>query len=153
VLSQFRGVALVDCAAFLAPVQEGELATGEAAVTFRADWKVPHDPKLQSVAIRVATTPKEHEDGEVCDEDVFGVKWFETPPCPDMPLVSPACAFSRGYRVLVGNPGAEDTDEDDEDDAYYVLDVYFDASAGRKAGGGGGSGGAGGVTGYKRVKL
>ncbi len=150
-LSQFRGVPLVDCAAFLAPVQEGELAAGEATVTFRADWKVPHDPKLQQVALRVETTPTVHEDGEVCNEEVFGVKWFATPPCPDMPLVSPACAFAKGYRVLVGNPGAEDPD-DDEDDTHYVLDAYYDAGAGRGCVGGAGAAG-GGTTGYKRIRV
>ena len=149
-LSQFRGVPLVDCASFLAPVQEGELETQEEAVTFPADWMVPHDPQLQSVAFRVATAPKEQEEGEVAPEDIFAVtKSFVAPPCPDMPLVSTACSFGKGYRVLVGNPGSG---EEDADDAYYVLDAYFDAAAGR-ANGAGAGGAAGGTTGYKRVKI
>jgi hypothetical protein len=148
VLSQFRGVPLVDCASFLTPVQEGELETQEEAVTFPADWRVPHDPQLQSVAIRVGTIPREQEEGELSAEDN---KHYAPPPCPDMPLVSPSCSFGRGYRVLVGNPGSGDQDADD---AYYVLEAYF--NAGRAAGAGGGlsgSGAAGGVTGYKRVKI
>ena len=149
-LSQFRGVPLVDCASFLAPIQEGALETSEESVTFRADWKVPHDPELQLIALRVGTIPAEQEEGEVAPEDIFGVsKSYVAPPCPDMPLVSPACSFGRGYRVLVGNPGSG---EEDAEDAYYVLDSYFDAAAGRKNGAGGGAG-AGGVTGYKRVKI
>lgn len=151
VLSQFRGVPLVDCAAFLAPIQEGELDTDEEAVTFPADWKVPHDPQLQSVAFRVATEPKEQEEGEIVAEN--RVEGFAAPPpCPDMPLVSPTCTYARGYRVLVGNPGSGGRDGDD---AYYVLEAYFDAAAGRGSGGAGagGAGGAGGVTGYKRVKI
>jgi len=148
VLSQFRGVPLVDCASFLEPVKEGELETEEEAVTFPAPWKVPHDPQLQAVAFRVATAPKEQEDGEMNQEDR---KYYVPPPCPDMPLMSPCCTFAKGYRVLVGNPGSGDQDADD---AYYVLEAYF--NAGRACGGGGGlsgSGAAGGVTGYKRVKI
>jgi hypothetical protein len=150
-LAQFRGAPLVDCAAFLEPVREGELqeSAEEGSVTFPADWRVPHDPQLQSVALRVATTPREQEEGEVAPEDVFGTtKAFVAPPCPDMPLVSPACAFARGYRVLVGNPGSG---EEDAEDAYYVLDAYFNTSAPRGAGGAGG--GSGGATAYKRVKI
>ena len=47
-----------------------------------------------------------------------------------------------------------DVGDQDADDAYYVLEAYF--NAGRAAGGGGGlsgSGAAGVVTGYKRVKI
>ena len=75
------------------------------------------------------------------------------PPCPDMTLVSPACGFTKGYRVLVGNPGSEYADDDDAGagagEVYYVLEAYFNAAPNRAGTGGG----ARGTTAYKRVKL
>jgi hypothetical protein len=144
-LSQFRGAPLVDCSTFLAPVQEGELETSETSVTFPADWKVPHDPQLQSIAFRVGTVPKVQAEGDAADDDEVA---FMPPPCPDMPLVSPACSFERGYKVVIGNPGSGD---DDADDAYYVIATYFNAAPSRALQCG--ASGAGQTTGYKRIKL
>lgn len=144
-LSQFRGVPLIDCASFLSPIQEGELETSDPSVTFPAEWRVSHDPLLQSIAFRVGVVPKAQAEGESVDD---GEVQFQPPPCPDMSLVSPACAFDKGYKVVIGNPGSG---EDDADDAYYVLAVYFNATPSRALQCG--ASGAGQTTGYKRIKL
>jgi hypothetical protein len=148
-LSQFRGVPLVDCASLLSPVQEGQLATDEPTVIFPVDWKVPHDPHLRSVAIRVTVVPVAQEEGAPTEDDE--AKVYLPPPCPDMTLVSPACGFTKGYRVLVGNPGSEYADDDDAGagEVYYVLEAYFNAAPNRAGAAGGGRG----TTAYKRVKL
>ena len=140
-LSQHRGVPLVDCASFLEPISEGELQTDDDAVTFNADWKVQHDTSLQAVGFRVTVAPTSQAEGSLAAD---GTSIFLPPPCADMPLVSPVCGFDRGYRVVVGNPGAEDGGEDE---ACYVLDAYFNAAPNRAGAA------AGGTTGYKRVKL
>jgi hypothetical protein len=143
-LSQFRGVPLVDCASFLEPVREDDLDTSETSVTFPATWKVPHDANLQSIAFCVGVTPKTQSEKANDDDE----ESFVAAPCLDMPLMSGACAFERGYKIVIGNPG---TDDDDEDDSYYVLAVYFNASPNRTRATGGGT--AGSTTGYKRVKI
>ena len=143
-LAKHRGVPLVDCASFLEPICEGELQTDDESVTFTADWRVPHDSSLQAIGFRVTVAPVVQPEGSLADD---GTSIFLPPPCADMPLVSPVCGFDRGYRVVVGNPGAEDGGVDE---ACYVLDVYFNAAPNRA---GGGSGASGGTTGYKRVKL
>ena len=143
-LSQFRGVPLVDTAAFLEPVREGELETSDTSVVFPATWRVPHDPYLQSIGFRVGTIPKTQVENEVNPSDESTM--FLPPPCPDMPIVSPGCAFDRGYKVVVGNPGSGGPDSND---AYYVLAIYFNAAPSRSQLGGG----SGHTTEYKRIKL
>lgn len=140
-LGTFRGVPLVDAAAFLAPVQEGELQTSESACTFLAPWHVPHDPRLQTVALRVSTIPRSNAAGL-------------PPPCPDLSLVAPESGFDRGYKLYVGNPGSGTADGED---SFYVLDLVFNAGGARSNSGGlggrGGGGGAGDGTVFKRVRF
>lgn len=138
-LSTFRGVPLVDAAGFLAPVCEAELETTDAAVTFAAPWRVPHDPRLQSVALRVGTVPRSQPDAEPA-------------PCPDLSLVAPSARFERGYTVYAGNPGSGAADDED---AFYVLRVVFAAGGARGASGGGGGarGAAGEGTVFKRMRV
>jgi len=146
-LGQYRCVPLIDTEAFLAPVQENALETSKANVLFTVPWLLSHDPLLQVMAMRVSTVALTQEEGEEPHDDVFEIKTCVMPPCPDMALVSPVCAFDRGYRVLVGNPGYNG------EDPYYVLDCYFNAApkhVTRPAGCGGGSGR---TTGYKRVRF
>jgi hypothetical protein len=59
--------------------------------------------------------------------------------------VSSACAYHRGYKLYVGNPGSGAFDIE----AFYVLGLVFDALPAAKEGGGGG----GAITGYKRVRF
>lgn len=144
-LSQYRGVPLVDCASFLEPIQEGELETSDVSVTFPATWRVPHDPNLQSIAFRVGTIPKTRQGSPPSPSDDAS-ETFTAPPCGDMPIMSEACSFERGYRLVIGNPGSG---EDDADDAYYVFSAYFNAAPSRGMQGGG----VGQTTGYKRIKI
>jgi hypothetical protein len=138
-LSTYRGAPLVDAAAFLAPVQEGELQTSESACTFLAPWHVPHDPRLQTVALRVSTIPKSNPAGVA-------------PPCPDLSLVATDSAYERGYKLYVGNPGSGTADGED---SFYVADLVFNAGGARAQAGGarGGGGGAGEGTVFKRVRF
>jgi hypothetical protein len=64
-----------------------------------------------------------------------------------MALVSPACAFDRGYRVIAGNPGT------DGGEPYYVLDCYFNAAPKAVVGAAGAGANPGRTTGYKRVRA
>ena len=138
-LCTHRGVPLVDAAAFLAPVQEGELQTSESACTFLAPWHVPHDPRLQTVALRVSTIPRSNPAGVA-------------PPCPDLSLVSTDSAYERGYKLYVGNPGSGTADGED---SFYVADLVFNAGGARAQAGGArsGGGGAGEGTVFKRVRF
>jgi hypothetical protein len=143
----------VDAGVFLAPVDEGSLAEGTPWCTFATDWTVPHEPQLQTVALRVGTVPRSSpgrtpsfsdrhdlEEGEVlAEEDAV------PPPCPDLGLVSPKCAYSRGYTVAVGNPGRG------EEDSFFVLSLRYEAAPSR--GQQPGEGGAGCPTQFKRVRL
>jgi hypothetical protein len=136
-LATFRGVPLVDAEAFLGPVSEGCLQTSDASYTFAAPWRVPHDPRLQTVALRVGTIPRQHSEG--------------TPPqCPDLSLVAPSGQYERGYKLYVGNPGSG---TDDGADSFYVLDLVFNAGGARGGGDGARRGGGGDGTEFKRVRL
>ena len=132
-LSAFRGVPLIDANAFLSPVDEGRLDSGEEAVSFAAPWHVPQDPELKTIGFRVGTTPTAQAEGE-------------PPQCPDLSIVSSSCAFERGYRVYVGNPG-----RDGGDDSYYVLGFFFNCGGVREAQPGVGGGGQ--ATAFKRVRV
>lgn len=137
-LSTFRGVPLVDASAFLSPVAEAMLQTSDASYTFLAPWRVPHDPRLQTVAFRVGTIPRQQPEGV-------------PPQCPDLSLVSPASRFERGYRVYVGNPGSG---TEDGEDSFYVLNLVFNAGGARGGGAGaGGRRGGGDGTTFKRVRF
>jgi hypothetical protein len=146
-LGQYRCVPLVDTELLLAPVQAAALETSKATVLFTVPWSLSHDPLLQVMAVRVSTVAVSQEEGEVPHDDVFDVKACLPPPSPDMALVSPACAFERGYRVLFGNPGGE------AEDPYYVLDCYFNAAPRSVTGAMGCGGKLGRTTGYKRVRF
>ena len=145
-LSQYRCVPLVDTEALLATVHAKDLETSQANVVFLADWSLPHDPFLQVMGFRVSTVPIGQEEGEAPHDDVFDVKSCVAPPSPDLALVSPICAFERGYRVLLGNPG--NTGEE----PYYVLDCFFNAAPKSVMGAAGGAK-PGKTTGYKRVRV
>jgi hypothetical protein len=147
-LSQYRCVPLVDADAFLSAVDEAKLETSEGAVTFPMHWGIAHDPALRRLALRVSTVPVSQEEGEAPHDDVFDVKACVAPPCPDLSIVSPACAFDKGYRVLAGNPGSPDGSEEE----CYVLDCYFNAAPKAVTGAAGG-GKPGRTTGYKRVRF
>ena len=136
-LSTFRGVPLVDAGGFLSPVAEASLQTSDASCTFVAPWRVPHDPRLQTVAIRVGTIPRQQPEGV-------------PPQCPDLSLVSPASRFDRGYRLYVGNPGSG---TEDGEDSFYVLNLVFNAGGARAGAGGGKRAGGGDGTEFKRVRL
>lgn len=146
-LGQYRCVPLVDTEAFLAPVEARDMETSQASVLFAVDWALPHDDMLKTMAIRVSTVPVDQEEGEAPHDDAFDAAACVAPPSPDMALVSPACAFDRGYRVLVGNPGGED------EDPYYVLACYFNAAPKAVTGAAGAGGRPGRTTGYKRVRF
>ena len=145
-LSQFRCAPLVDAEAFLAPVEASAMETTRPSVTVRVPWSLSHDPDLQAVAFRVSTVPVCQDEGEAPHDDVFDVKACVAPPSPDLPLVSPICAFDKGYRVLAGNPG------DGEREPVFVLDCYFNAAPKAVMGAAGG-GRPGRTTGYKRVRF
>jgi len=145
-LSQFRCVPLVDAEALLSVVDECRLETSQASVTFPAPWGVAHDSALSTVAFRVSTVPISQEEGETPHDDVFDVKACLLPPSPDMPIVSPVCAFDKGYRVVAGNPGGG------AQEPYFVLDCYFNAAPKAVMGAAGG-GKPGRTTGYKRVRF
>ena len=130
--SAFRGVPLIDANGFLAPVDEGGLDPEEDSALFAAPWHVPQDPELSAIGFRVGTAPKGQEEGV-------------PPPCPDLSIVSLACAVKRGYRVYVGNPGAGDGD------AYYVLGFFFNCGGAGEAQPG--TTGGGQRTAFKRVRL
>lgn len=147
-LGQFRCVPLVDTEAFLSPVDAKEMETSEASLLFAVDWSLSHDAMLQSMAVRVSTVPVAQEEGEAPHHDVFDVKACVPPPSPDLALVSPLCAFDRGYRVLVGNPGSAGQGEE----PFYVLDCYFNAAP-KACVGAAGQGKPGKTTGYKRVRF
>ena len=138
-LSQYRAAPLIDVGAFLAPVREAELDPEEPRVLFPAPWRVPHDGNLQSVGFLVAPAPRSQQEGEP-----RGEAEVVAPPCPDLPLVSCACAYRRGYRVYVGNPGSGVGDTG----AFYVLGLVFEAVPAPHATAGGG----GAVTAYKRLR-
>jgi len=146
-LSQFRCVPLVDSEVVLQDVDEKQLETSSASVGFAAQWALKHDPDLQSIAIRVSTVPVCQDEGEAPHDDAFDTAVCVPPPSPDLALVSPVCAFDRGYRVLAGNPG------DEERDDFYVLDCYFNAAPKSVTGAAGGGGKPGCTTGYKRVRF
>jgi len=148
-LSQYRCVPLVDTEAFLVPVVEAQLETTDCAVTFPAPWSIPQDPGLSNVALRVFTVPVCQEEGEAPHDDTFDIKACLAAPSPDMPLVSPICAFDKGYRVLAGNPGSGTAGGAD---AYYVLNFFFNAAP-KSVMGAAGGGRMGKTTGYKRVRL
>lgn len=145
-LSQYRCAPLVDAEALLSAVKEDQMETSAASVTFPAPWALSHDPALDKVALRVSTVPVRQEEGEAPHDDVFDVKACVAPPSPDLPLVSPVCAFDRGYRVLAGNPG------DGAGEDFFVLECYFNAAPKAVTGAAGG-GRPGRTTGYKRVRF
>ena len=137
-LATFRGVPLVDAGKFLVHVTEESLQTSDASYTFLTPWRVPHDPRLQTVAMRVGTIPRQQNEGE-------------PPQCPDLSLVSPASRYDRGYKFYVGNPGSG---TDGGEDSFYVLDLVFNAGGARGGGGGGARrGGGGDGTEFKRVRF
>lgn len=142
-LSQFRCVPLIDTEVFLKPVEAEQFETSRASLLFPAHWTVRHEPILQVVGYKVSTVPATQEEGQLCAYDQS--RECLAPPCPDMVLCSPACAFQRGYRVLVGNPGSE------EDESFYVLDCFFNAAPKATTGSAGSGGKPGRTTGYKRV--
>ena len=144
-LSQYRCAPLVDAEAFLAPVEASDMETSQGSVLFAVDWALDHDEWLKTMALRVSSVPVTQEEGEAPNDDVFGVSACVAPPSPDMALVSPACAFDRGYRVIAGNPGT------DGGEPYYVLDCYFNAAPKPVTGAAGGRQGR--TTGYKRVRF
>jgi hypothetical protein len=146
-LSQYRCAPLVDTEALLAPVHAKDLETSKGTVVFLADWGLQHDPALHTMGLRVSTVPVSQEEGETPHDDAFDVKACVAPPSPDLALVSPLCAFDRGYRVLLGNPGDGDAEE-----AFYVLDCYFNAAP-KSVTGAAGGGKPGKTTGYKRVRF
>lgn len=147
-LSQYRCVPLIDPEAFLSAVDEAQLETTDNSVIFPAPWGLAHDPQLQSVAFRVSTIPFGQEEGEApADEGMSGEPCVQ-PPSPDLPIVSHACAFGKGYRVLLGNPGSGTASGDD---AYYVLNFVFNAAPRPAMGAAGGRPGR--TTGYKRLRL
>ena len=129
---------LVDAGKFLVHVTEESLQTSDASYTFLTPWRVPHDPRLQTVAMRVGTIPRQQNEGE-------------PPQCPDLSLVSPASRYDRGYKFYVGNPGSG---TDGGEDSFYVLDLVFNAGGARGGGGGGARrGGGGDGTEFKRVRF
>ena len=146
-LGQYRCVPIVDSEALLAAVDEAKMETSEAAVTFPAPWALGHDPSLGSVAIRVFTVPICQEEGEAPHDDASEARECVSPPCPDLPVVSPVCACEKGYRVLVGNPGTG------EEDDFFVLDCYFNAAPKAVVGAAGAGANPGRTTGYKRVRA
>jgi hypothetical protein len=146
-LGQYRCVPLVNTRVLLAAVQERGLETTESSVVFPVDWGLHHEPTLRSLALRVSTVPVGQEEGEAPHDDAFDVTACVAPPTPDLVLVSPACAFTRGYRVLVGNPGSA------AERANYIMACYFDASPKGSGFSLGCGGGPGRVTGYKRVRF
>lgn len=148
-LSQYRCAPLVDSAAFLACVRESSMETSQGTVVFPVPWGLSHEPALQALAMRVSTVPVSQEEGEVPHDDVFDTKACVAPPSPDMPLVSGLCAFDRGYRVLVGNPG----DAERGQEPFYALECYFNAAPRPVMGAAGGGAGPGRTTGYKRVRF
>lgn len=139
-LAQHRGVPLVDVPAFLDPVKGWNLDPKEPYVLFPAPWRVAHSGNLQNIGFLVATAPRTQQAGQP-----RGDGQVVAPPSADLPLVSSACAYHRGYKLYVGNPGSGAFDIE----AFYVLDLVFDALPAAKEGGGGG----GAVTGYKRVRF
>jgi hypothetical protein len=143
-LSQFRGVPLVDVNAFLAPV-EAESLEGAACTVFGTDWKVAHEMALQTIALRVGAAPLSQPAGAPRGEGEV-----VPPPCADLPLVSDACSFNRGYRIHVGNPGPMGIPAPRGDSSFYVLTVYFDAAPTRAGSGGGPAKPA---TTFKRVRV
>jgi hypothetical protein len=147
-LSQHRCVPLVDSEAFLAAVNECMLETSAGTVTFPVPWGIAHDPSLHNVAFCVSTVPIAQEEGEAPHDDVFDVKECLAPPSPDLSLVSPVCAFTKGYRILAGNPGSPDGTAEE----CFVLECYFN-SAPKTVTGAGGMGRPGKTTGYKRVRA
>jgi hypothetical protein len=144
-LGQYRCVPLVDTEALLEPVKQEALETSKPTVLFPTLWNVAHDNLLKSMGIRVSTVPVTQEEGEAPHDDAFDITACVAPPSPDMALVSPACAFDRGYRCLLGNPGTP------EDEPYYVLDCYFNAAPKAVTGAAGAKPGR--TTGYKRVRF
>jgi hypothetical protein len=146
-LGQYRCVPLVDTEAFLAPIEASDMETSQGSVLFAVDWALDHDEWLKTMALRVSSVPVTQEEGEAPNDDVFGVSACVAPPSPDMALVSPACAFDRGYRVIAGNPGT------DGGEPYYVLDCYFNAAPKAVTGAAGAGGRPGRTTGYKRVRF
>jgi hypothetical protein len=134
--SAFRGVPLIDANGFLAPVEESQLDSGEESVSFAAPWNVPQDRELSTIGFCVGTTPKTQSAEES----------FVPPPCSDLSLVSTTCAFEKGYKVYVGNPGSGAGN-----DSFYVLGMYFNCGPGRA--GQPGAGGGGQATAFKRVRV
>ena len=105
-LSQYRGVPLVDAGAFLAPIKEAGLETSEDSVLFDADWRVAHDAHLQEIAFRVRTVAVSQPAG-VPARTIAGDT--VEPPCPDLALVSAACAYARGYKSTSATPATPRT--------------------------------------------
>jgi len=116
---------------------------------FPTPWSLAHEPALQTVALRVSTVPVSQDEGEAPHDDVFDLKACVAPPSPDLVLVSPVCAFARGYRVLAGNPGSAE----DGEEPFYALECYFNAAPKEARGAAGGGGKPGRTTGYKRVRF
>lgn len=145
-LSQHRCVPLVDAEYFFSVVEEANFQTSQASVMFPMHWGIAHDPDLRTLAFRVSTVPVSQAEGEAPHDDAFDVKACVAPPSPDLTIVSPLCAFDRGYRVVAGNPG------DATREPYWVLDCYFNAAP-KSVTGAAGGGKPGRTTGYKRVRF
>ena len=142
-LAQYRGVPLIDVVTFLAPV-DGATLEGRACTVFTTDWKVAHEMTLQKIALRVSSAPLSQEAGLP-----YGEVSVVPPPCRDFPLVSDGCAFNRGYKIHIGNPGPMGVPAGRGDSSFYVLTVYFESESYR----GGGGGATKQATSFKRVRI
>jgi hypothetical protein len=145
-LSQHRCVPLIDAELFFSAVDEAKFETSQGSVTFPMHWGIAHDDDLRSLALRVSTVPISQAEGEAPHDEELEAKACVQPPSPDLTIVSAACAFDRGYRVVAGNPSHA------SGEPYWVLDCYFNAAPKAVTGAAGG-GKPGRTTGYKRVRF
>lgn len=97
-LSDFRGVPLVDTDVFLKGVDFETLTSGESAESAESVVVFPFNHGIVSLDAKPVVTV-------TTEPSVFAGK---PPPCPDFSLVSEGTAVGKGYLVTIGTPAVPD---------------------------------------------